>query len=94
MKIDTTATTAEQAAQHALGEAAKAQNLKVLSEISATAHRDHMAAHIQGIVAVTMAHLSADATAATRDSAAQWGQWALGLSETDLASAATPAANS
>jgi hypothetical protein len=32
-------------------------------------------------VATTMAHLKADATAATRDSAAQWQQWALGVSD-------------
>ncbi|HET9823073.1 MAG TPA: hypothetical protein VFQ16_14725 [Burkholderiaceae bacterium] len=93
MNIDTTATTAEQAAALALGEMAKAENLKALSELSAMADRRHLTAHIQGIVAVTMAHLAADATAATRDSAAQWQQWALGLSDTLVASAATPADN-
>jgi hypothetical protein len=36
---------------------------------------------MRGIVATTMAHLTADATAATRDIAVQWETWALGLIE-------------
>ncbi len=70
---------AEQAANQATGESAKAENLKALAEMSATA--DHRADHIRGIVAATMAQLSSDATAATRDSATQWQAWALALND-------------
>jgi hypothetical protein len=64
------------AAQRAIGTTAKAENLKALAELSAS----QRAEHIRGIVATTMAHLALDATSATRDAAAQWQQWALGLS--------------
>jgi hypothetical protein len=71
---------AERTAHHANGATAKAENLKALAALSATANPSQQAAHIRGIVATTMAHLSAEATAATRNSAAQWETWALGLS--------------
>jgi hypothetical protein len=81
MTNDTNATgIAERAAQRANGDAAKADNLKALAELGTTANSTQQADHIRGIVATTIAHLAADATAATRDSAAQWQQWALGLS--------------
>ena len=75
MTIDT----AEHAANRAIGAPAKAENLKALAELSATA--DHQADHIRGIVAATMAQLASSATQATRDSAAQWQAWALSLSD-------------
>jgi hypothetical protein len=53
------------------------------------ANRSQQADHIRGIVAATMAHLAADATPATGDSAAQWQKWALGLSD-DLVPAVNP----
>ena len=81
MTIDTNAASAERAAHDAIGAPAKAQNLKALAELSASADSTQQADHIRGIVATTMAHLSADATAATRASAAQWQTWALGLSD-------------
>lgn len=84
MNIDTHATPAECAATQAIGASAKAENLKALAELSASADSAQQADHIRGIVATTMAHLSADATAATRDSAAQWQKWALGLSDSLL----------
>jgi hypothetical protein len=40
-----------------------------------------------------MAHLAADATVATRDSAAQWQAWALGLSDTLLVDTPASAGN-
>jgi hypothetical protein len=70
---------AEHAANRAIGASAKAENLKALAELSATA--DHQADHIRGIVAATMAQIAAGATQATRDSADQWRKWALGLSD-------------
>jgi ubiquinone biosynthesis protein UbiJ len=72
---------AERAALQANGDAAKADNLKALAQLDATADSAQQAAHIRGVVATTMEHLLADATAATRHSAAQWQTWALGLSD-------------
>ena len=81
MTHDTPTAFAERAAHQANGDAAKAENLKALADLQASADSAQQAAHIRGIVATTMAHLSTDATAATRDSAAQWQTWALGLSD-------------
>jgi len=81
MTIDTNASIAECAATQAIGSSAKAENLKALAELAASADSTQQADHIRGIVATTMAHLAADATAATRESAAQWQAWALGLSD-------------
>lgn len=82
MTLDThPAAAAEHAAHQAIGDAAKAVNLKALAELADTADRQQRAAHIRGIVATTMDHLAADVTAATRESAAQWQAWALGLSD-------------
>lgn len=81
MTIDTNALATEHAAHRAIGAAAKAENLKALAELSASATLSQQGDHIRGIVAATMAHLAADATLATRDSAAQWQKWALGLSD-------------
>ena len=78
---DTNAAAAERAAHRANGDAAKADNLNALAELGASADSTQQAAHIRGIVATTIAHLTADATAATRDSAAQWQQWAQSLSD-------------
>lgn len=91
MTNDTNAATAERAAYRANGDAAKADNLKALAGLRATANSTQQADHIRGIVATTIAHLAADATAATRDSAAQWQQWALGLSEALLVTLPAPA---
>ena len=72
---------AERAALQANGDAAKADNLKALAELQASADSAQQAAHIRGVVATTMAHLLEDASATTRQSAAQWQTWALGLSD-------------
>jgi len=88
MNSEATAKTAECAAHRAIGAAAKAENLKALVELSATADSRHQADHIRGVVATTMAHLALDASSATRHSAAQWQEWALGLNLPD--SAVTP----
>jgi hypothetical protein len=93
MTIDTNAPAAEHAAHRAIGDAAKAENLKALAELSASANRSQQADHIRGIVAATMAHLAEDATPATRGSAAQWQQWALGLSDSLHPDLLEPAAN-
>ena len=74
MTIDSNAAIAECAATRAIGSSAKAENLKALAELSASADSTQQADHIRGIVVTTMAHLAADSTAATRESAAQWQQ--------------------
>jgi hypothetical protein len=81
--------TIERAAYRAIGVSAKAKNLRALAEFSADADCIQQADHIRGIVATTMAHLAADATAATRDITAQWQTWAIGLSDA-LAPKANP----
>jgi hypothetical protein len=81
MTIDSNTSSAERAARQANGDAAKADSLKALADLDATADGAQQAAHIRGVVATTMAHLTADATEATRESAAQWETWALGLSD-------------
>jgi len=73
------AISAQQAAQNALQSAAMEENLKALAELAASADKHQQGEHIRGIVATTIAHLSSDATAATRELAAQWRAWALGL---------------
>jgi len=83
MTQDSHASPAEQAALLANGHAAKADNLKALADVAAHASQQQQADHIRGIVATTMAHIAADASRATRDSAAQWQQWALGLNTTN-----------
>ena len=93
MTIDTNAHAAECAAHRAIGASAKAENLKALNELSATANRSQQVDHIRAIVAATMAHLAADATLATGDSAAQWQKWALGLSDTLPLDLPAPAVN-
>jgi hypothetical protein len=94
MTADTNAAAAEHAAHRAIGDLAKAENLKALAEIAAHCERGHQLDHIRGIVATTLAHLAADATAATRESAAQWQQWALGLSDAQLGQVPNPAVGS
>lgn len=81
MTIDTNTAAAERAAHRAIEAPAKAENLKALAELAATANPGEQADHIRGIVAATMAQVAADATQATRNSAAQWQQWALALSD-------------
>jgi hypothetical protein len=91
MNIATTnAALAECAATLAIGPAAKACNLKALAELSESADNAQQADHIRGVVATTMAHIAEDATAATRDSAAQWQTWALGLTDALVADLPAP----
>jgi len=82
------ATSAEQSAQNALQSAAMERNLKALAELAESADHSQQGEHIRGIVATTIAHLSSDATAATRELAAQWRSWALGLADGPVAAGA------
>lgn len=60
---------------------AKAENLLRVAELSDGAGEAQVAAHIRGMVAATMGHLSADAPAVTRDHAEQWQAWALSVAD-------------
>ena len=60
---------------------AKAENLSRVAELSEGADEAHVAAHIRGMVAATMGHLSVDAPASTRNNAEQWQEWALGVAD-------------
>jgi len=70
-----------EAAQQAITGPAKAENLRMVAELSDGADEAHVAEHIRGMVAATMSHLSADAPAITRDTAEQWQDWALGVAD-------------
>jgi hypothetical protein len=72
---------AEQAARDAVGSHAMEGNLKALAMLAESADRQQQAEHIRGVVATTMAHLSAQATTATQAHAAKWRTWALSLTD-------------
>jgi len=78
------------AAQLAIMDQAKAENLAVVAELSDGTAEAHVAEHIRAMVAATMGHLSADAPAITRNNAGQWQDWALGVA--DGVAATVPAA--
>lgn len=69
------------AAQHAVQAEAKAESARQVASLSAWASKGQQAEHIRGLVAITMAHLSEHATPSTRENAAQWQTWALGLAD-------------
>jgi hypothetical protein len=69
------------AALHAMTEQAKTENLALVAALSDDANNTHIAEHIRGMVALTIGHLSLDAPATTRNHAAQWQAWALGVAD-------------
>ena len=69
------------AALHAISEQAKTENLALVAALSADANDTQIAEHIRGMVALTRGHLSVDAPATTRNHAAQWQAWALGVAD-------------
>ena len=66
-------------ALQAVTDQAKSENLARVAELTEVANEVHIAEHIRGMVAVTMAHLSVNASAITRDNAEHWQEWALGV---------------
>ena len=70
-----------EAALHSITSQAKAENLRRIAELSEGTDAAHVAAHIRGMVAATIGHLSADAPAITRSHAEQWQDWALGVAD-------------
>ena len=85
MKTDTTTMARPSQAQEAdateraTSDHAKTENLAMFAGLSDAANDTHIEEHIQGMVAVTMGHLSADAPATTRANAEHWQDWALGV---------------
>ena len=69
------------AAEHACTAQAKAQNSKHVAALSDGFDQAHVAEHIRGLVAVTMAHLSVNASAPTVGHAEHWQGWALGVAD-------------
>lgn len=69
------------AALQAIAGPAKAENLSRIADLSADTDDAHVAAHIRGLVAASMGHLSVDAPSLTRGHAEQWQLWALGLAD-------------
>lgn len=67
------------AAEAAVGTLAKEENLRQLAGLGAATEAPHVAEHVRGLVAATMAHLSADASPVTRAHAEHWQTWALAL---------------
>jgi hypothetical protein len=81
MTNDATHQAQEFAASQALTEQAKTENLALVAGLSDVADDPHIEEHIRSMVAVTMGHLSDSASASTRNNAAQWQQWALGVAD-------------
>ena len=71
------------AAEHACTAQAKAENLIQVAVLSDGVDDAYVTEHIRGLVAVTMAHLSVYASAATADNADHWQKWALGVAGGD-----------
>ena len=69
------------AAERACTEQAKADNLIQVAALSDGVDQAHVAEHIRGLVAVTMAHLAVDASTATVGHAEHWQGWALGVAD-------------
>ena len=69
------------AAERACTAQVKAENLIQLTALSDGVDQSHVAEHIRGLVAVTMAHMSANASSATVGNAEHWRGWALGVAD-------------
>lgn len=80
MALPSPAQEADAALQAITGQA-KEENLSRVAELSEGADEAHVAEHIRGMVAVTMGHLSVNASATTRINAEQWQDWALGVAD-------------
>jgi hypothetical protein len=57
------------------------KNNEQIAALLDDANESHIAEHIRGMVAVTMAHLSGQDSDANRNDAEQWQQWALGVAD-------------
>ena len=69
------------AAERACTAQAKAENLIQVAALADGVDQAHVAEHIRGLVAVTMAHLSVSASTASAGNAEHWQGWALGVGD-------------
>ena len=69
------------AAECACTAQAMAENLIQVAALSDGVDDVHIAEHIRGLVAMTMAHLSVNASTATVGNAEHWQGWALGVAD-------------
>ena len=69
------------AAENAITAHAKAENSKHVAALSDGVDQAHVAEHIRGLVAVTMAHLSVTASTANVTNAEHWREWARGVAD-------------
>jgi len=60
---------------------AKAENTRQVTALADAAAESHVAEHIRGLVAWTVAHVSTNASAATREHTEHWQQWALDVAD-------------
>lgn len=88
MHIDTTASTEAlclaneaEAAQRAITVKTMEESTKHIAALCVDTDEGHIAEHIRGMVAATMGNLSAQASVATLDNAADWQRWALGMAD-------------
>ena len=79
----TTPTPAQQAeaAQYATTIEAKTENTKQLASLADGTVEAHIAEHVRGMVAATVALVSINASATTQADAQLWQQWALGVAD-------------
>ncbi len=61
--------------------ATQQDNVKQIAALRDDTNEGHIAEHIRGMVAATMANLSPHASGDAQNSAAQWQLWALGVAE-------------
>lgn len=59
----------------------KQEGEKQIAALHGDADAGHIAEHIRGMVAATMANLSVQASGVTRNHAEHWQQWALGIAD-------------
>ncbi len=57
------------------------ESTKQIAALGDDVHAAHIAEHIRGMVAATMAHLPSHSTDTARHHAQHWQQWALGVAD-------------
>ncbi len=68
-------------AKHAITAQAKAANLIQVAALNDGVDQARVAEHIRSLIAVTMAHLSVNASVATVGHAEHWQDWVLGVAD-------------
>ncbi|MDP2370489.1 hypothetical protein [Rhodoferax sp.] len=60
---------------------ARTENAKQITELTDGALEAHIAAHIRGMVAATVAHVAINASHSVQAATEHWQQWALGVAK-------------